>query len=254
NEFQDFIFQYEKLLDDNVKKLIELVPDDTKILVVSDHGAQPMSGCVCVNEWLINQGYLTLKEYPNKQTSPTKLAIDWSKTKAWGWGGYYSRVFFNVKGREPEGIIPPEEFERERDELRRKIEAMKGPDGTELGNKTFISQDLYPDGHVGDYPDLYVYFGDLKWRSAGTVGHKRIFLEENDTGPDDAVHAKHGLFIASDKQKYKATMKMDDAAIKDALKSKEIKDFSIYDIFPTIMAHFGISITSKARGKAIHVE
>ena len=29
--------------------------------------------------------------------------IDWSQTLAWGDGGYYGRLFLNVKGREPQG-------------------------------------------------------------------------------------------------------------------------------------------------------
>ena len=34
------------------------------------------------------------------------------------------------------------------------------------------------------------------YRSAGTVGHGKLFLDENDTGPDDAVHDWDGVFIA----------------------------------------------------------
>jgi predicted AlkP superfamily phosphohydrolase/phosphomutase len=41
-----------------------------------------------------------------------------------------------------------------------------------------------------------VYFGDLSWRSIGSVGWDRIHFHENDTGPDDANHAPHGIFIA----------------------------------------------------------
>jgi predicted AlkP superfamily phosphohydrolase/phosphomutase len=44
-------------------------------------------------------------------------------------------------------------------------------------------------------PDLFVYFGDLRWRSIGTVGWSEIHRFENDMGPDDANHAAHGMFI-----------------------------------------------------------
>ena len=49
------------------------------------------------------------------------LEIDWSKTMAWGEGGYYGRLFMNVKGREPEGIVAPEDYEKVRSELIEKI-------------------------------------------------------------------------------------------------------------------------------------
>ncbi|HME55013.1 MAG TPA: alkaline phosphatase family protein [Candidatus Lokiarchaeia archaeon] len=251
NEYREYINEYENLLDDNVKELIELVPDNTKIFVVSDHGAQPMDGCVCVNEWLIQEGYLVLNEYPGQVTQPEKLDIDWSKTKAIGWGGYYARIFFNVIGREPQGIIDPENYTDEREALRRKIEMMVGPSGELLGNKTFTSEDLYPDGFIGDDPDLFVYFGDLSWRSAGTVGHQSLFLEENDTGPDDAVHAKQGLFIGSTKSDYLKIADSSDAAIDENLKAKKIQQFSIYDVFPTIMKHFDLPMPKNGRGKPI---
>ena len=44
-------------------------------------------------------------------------------------------------------------------------------------------------------PDLMVHFGALDWRSVGSVGHGRLHVQENDTGPDDCNHAQHGSFI-----------------------------------------------------------
>ncbi|NMC06582.1 MAG: nucleotide pyrophosphatase [Candidatus Lokiarchaeota archaeon] len=253
NEYEGYIDEYERLLDRNVKELVDLVPNDTRILVVSDHGAQPMAGCACINEWLIQEGYLTLNEYPTRITAPEKLDVDWSKTKAIGWGGYYARIFFNVQGREPRGIIPPGDFESERSLLRRKIEAMPGPNGTILGNKTFLSSELYPDGFVGDDPDLFVYFSNLSWRSAGTVGHGRLYLEENDTGPDDAVHAKDGLIVGATKRDYQAVDGNNDEMIGKGLSASTIQHYSIYDVFPTILDHFNVPMPSGLRGKPVPI-
>ena len=48
----------------------------------------------------------------------------------------------------------------------------------------------------GVAPDLIVHFGDLLWRSVGTIGgDEGVHTFENDTGPDDANHAQEGLFI-----------------------------------------------------------
>ena len=86
--------------------------DDTIVLVVSDHGAQRLDGGFCVNEWLIREGLLVLNEYPEKVTPFGKLDVNWEKTRVWSEGGYYARVFFNVKGREPQGAIEPDDYER----------------------------------------------------------------------------------------------------------------------------------------------
>ncbi len=43
-------------------------------------------------------------------------------------------------------------------------------------------------------PDLLVYFGDLEWRSVGSVGNSSLYIYENDTGPDGANHDRTGIF------------------------------------------------------------
>ena len=63
-----------------------------------------------MNEWLIREGLLVLNEYPTTLTPFDKLNVDWSKTRVWSEGGYYARVFFNVQGREPSGVIPAADF------------------------------------------------------------------------------------------------------------------------------------------------
>jgi predicted AlkP superfamily phosphohydrolase/phosphomutase len=122
--------------------------------------------------------------------------VDWARTVAWGDGGYYGRLFLNVKDREPQGVVEQSRYEETRDELTRKLEAMTGPDGRPLGNVVIKPQDVYP--HVrGVAPDLIVYFGDLEWRSVGTLGMGEdggVFTYENDTGPDGANHDKLGVF------------------------------------------------------------
>ena len=104
-KYSNVILDYYKLLDKQVGEILKLLDKDTIVMVVSDHGGKPMSGCFCINEWLIKEGYLVLKKYPDKMTRLEECEVDWSKTKAWGWGGYYARIFFNIKGRDPQGCL-----------------------------------------------------------------------------------------------------------------------------------------------------
>jgi predicted AlkP superfamily phosphohydrolase/phosphomutase len=187
--FQD----YYRFLDREVGTLLDEIPDDTVTIVMSDHGARPMMGGLCFNDWLVQQGYLTMTE-PLAGPMPIKDApIDWSRSVAWGDGGYYGRLFLNVRGREPQGIVDPARYEATRDELIAKLEAAPGPDGEPLGTKVFKPQDVYTDVK-GVAPDLIVYFGDLGWRSVGSVGNPSLYTYENDTGPDGANHDRDGIF------------------------------------------------------------
>ncbi len=95
---------YYRYLDSEVGSLIEGLGDDTAVMVVSDHGAQAMYGGIQINEWLMREGYLTLVDPPSEQTPIGRCTIDWPRTRVWADGGYYSRIFLNVKEREPDGV------------------------------------------------------------------------------------------------------------------------------------------------------
>ena len=99
-----------------------------------------MDGGICVNEWLMANGYLALKEQPQSAVPLSKVKIDWSQTKAWGDGGYYARVFLNVAGREPEGTIAPEDYEKVRDELIAGLEVDPGTKTAAISARRFIAR------------------------------------------------------------------------------------------------------------------
>lgn len=194
NPYGEVIRDYYRHLDVELGSILELLTDDTIVLVVSDHGAKRLDGGFCVNEWLIREGLLVLNSYPGRVTPFDKLDVNWERTRVWSEGGYYARVFFNVKGREPSGVIDPADYERFRDEVKAKFEATTDPEGSPLGTLVFRPQEVYR--HVRNVaPDLIVHFGGLLWRSIGGVGYPTIHIQENDTGPDDCNHAQHGSFI-----------------------------------------------------------
>ena len=194
NRFEHAMLDYYKRLDAKIASLLRHADEDTAVLVVSDHGAKRIDGGICVNEWLRQEGYLVLKEEPAEPARLTPDMIDWPKTTAWGEGGYYCRLFLNVAGREPEGLVAAEDYERVRTELKEKLEALGDDQGRPIGTLAHRPEELY-EVRNGVAPDLMVYFGDLYWRSVGQVGTGTVHVFENDTGPDDANHAYEGLYI-----------------------------------------------------------
>ena len=228
NRFEHVMEDYYVLLDSEVGEIMDIVDQDTAIMVASDHGGKPMKGAFCVNSWLIEEGLLKLKTPVEEVTRLNDTDVDWENTVAWGWGGYYARIFLNVKYREQNGVINPENYERVRDKIAEKIRNIKGPNGENWNTEVLKPEEIYTETK-GDPPDLMVYFDDLYWRSAGTIGHPSIYLPENDTGPDDAVHDKHGLYIYHDP--------------KEDHKGRNL-DANILDIAPTILKSMGIHVPS----------
>ncbi len=194
NPYQDAIPEYYRLLDEQIGSVLELLDDETILLVVSDHGAQRLDGGFAINEWLIREGLLVLNEYPKTLTPFEKLNVNWSKTKVWSEGGYYARVFFNMQGREPQGVVLASDYESFQNEMKARLETLPGENGQTMKSLVFKPQEIYR--HVRNVaPDLIVHFGELYWRSIGTVGHAKLHVQENDTGPDGCNHAQHGMFI-----------------------------------------------------------
>jgi predicted AlkP superfamily phosphohydrolase/phosphomutase len=137
---------------------------------------------------------LVLHSPPETPTPFSRLAVDWDRTMAWSEGGYYARVFLNVKGREPRGHIDASDYGRVRDDIRARLEATVDDTGRRMGTQVFYPNEIYRTVR-NVAPDLIAHFGGLFWRSIGSVGHGAIHVQENDTGPDSCNHAQHGAFI-----------------------------------------------------------
>ena len=120
--------------------------------------------------------------------------MNWARTKVWSEGGYYARVFFNVQGREPQGVIPASEYESFQNEMKARLEALPDDNGQPMNSLVFKPKEIYRNVR-NVAPDLIVHFGELYWRSIGTVGHAKLHVQENDTGPDGCNHAQYGMFI-----------------------------------------------------------
>ena len=225
NKYEKIDEEYYTMVDGRIGRLVEAFGEDCATMVMSDHGSKAMKGGFCINQWLEREGYLKLKSRPSGQTDLDKAEVDWGRTKAWGWGGYYARVFFNLEGREATGSIPRGGYEAEKEELMDRIMSIKDDKGRTMANEIFEPDKLYEIAN-GDKPDLMVYLDDLDWRSAGTVGHDSLYLSENDTGPDDSVHSIDGVFVMARPRK--------------DLKGKEVGGLELRNIGPSILRAYGL--------------
>lgn len=101
---------------------------DCTLLVCSDHGFSPFREEVEINAWLIENGFMGLKEGPDGRPTSDKSFlsyVDWSKTKAYSIG--IGTIYLNLKGREQEGIVDPADYDKVCDELIAKMRAYRNP-------------------------------------------------------------------------------------------------------------------------------
>lgn len=235
NAYEEVIRDYYAYLDEEIGETLALVSEDDTVLVVSDHGAQRLDGGFCVNEWLLREGYLAVRERPARPGPLKPANIDWSRTRVWSEGGYYARVFVNLQGREPEGIVQPGQHEALLDELTRKLEALPDDRGASMGTRVYRPREIYRSLNRIP-PDLIVHFGQLYWRSIGGVGYDELYVQENDTGPDDCNHAQFGVFVL-------ASPRMPALG--------EVEGMHLLDIAPTLLDLAGRRAPASMQGRTL---
>jgi predicted AlkP superfamily phosphohydrolase/phosphomutase len=235
NRWETAILDYHRHVDGLIAGLLRHADEDTAVLLVSDHGAKRMDGGIRVNEWLRREGYLALRGEPVGVASVADVGVDWARTTAWGEGGYYARVFLNVRGREPEGTVDPADYEAVRDELAARLAAIPDDAGEPIPTRVYRPEDLYDEVN-GVAPDLIVLFGDLLWRAVGTVGgDEGVHTFENDTGPDDANHAQEGLLVLAG----------------PGIEPERREDMHLLDVAPTVLELLGLDVPATMRGTSL---
>jgi predicted AlkP superfamily phosphohydrolase/phosphomutase len=225
NPYRDMFRDYYRALDRHIAELLTVVPPDAAVMIVSDHGAQPMIGGFAINEWLRREGLLVLASEPAGPTPLSRADVDWRRTTAWAEGGYYGRLYLNVAGREPAGPVPARDYDSTLDSIAAALAAMPGPDGKPMGNRAMRPAEVYPEV-TGVPPDLIVYLGNLRFRALATLGlGQGLYPADNDTGPDHANHAEHGLLVLHG----------------TGHSPGRRENMSIYDISPTLHEFFGLA-------------
>jgi predicted AlkP superfamily phosphohydrolase/phosphomutase len=227
---RDAVRDYYRHLDDELGRLLELLDDETIVLVASDHGARPLEGGFCLDEWLVREGLLVLNRTPAEVTPTGRLDVDWGKTRAWGVGGHVARIYINVKGREPDGVVDPADYERFRDDLKARLEALTDPDGRPLGTLVFKPEEVYR-AVRNVAPDLIVHLGGLAWKSVGGVGHPSLHVRAGECN-----NSQHGVFIL---------------AAPDGPVQGAIEGAHILDIAPTLLDLVGLDRPSSMRGRSL---
>jgi predicted AlkP superfamily phosphohydrolase/phosphomutase len=219
-------------LDREIGTLLQLLTDDVIVMVVSDHGAQTLHGCIALNQWLIERGDLVLHRSPRLAQPLAPDDIDWARTRAWADGGYVGRIHLNVAGREPNGIVS--DPARLSVELAAALREIRSVDGRALDTRVLTVQEAYG-GARGVPPDLTVYFDDLRLRAVGSVGHPSIHVPTNDTGPDDANHARHGVLILQDGRGRRPAP----------------ETTSLLDVAPTVLDRLGLPVPAEMSGRPL---
>ncbi|HJO14553.1 MAG TPA: alkaline phosphatase family protein [Candidatus Pacearchaeota archaeon] len=235
SEFKDTLKDFYKFVDGKLGELLELLDEDTKTIVLSDHGIQRMHTRINLTDWLIDNDYMVLKEPINGKTGFNFDMVDWSKTKAFAIGAYEGQIFINLKGKESQGIVEEEDYDSLVDELCEKMDEIKGDDGSELKNSFFKKKNCFKGKYEKEAPDIIVYFDGMQYGCNNSiVGNETQWNPITKRGIDDATHSLQGIFIMN-----------------NGYAKGYINEISYLDVAPTVLNELGIDIPEDMEGEII---
>lgn len=161
------------------------------------------------------------------------IGIDYGKTRAcFPKGSYMTNAYINDARKFKNGVIKTdEEYKEVRDEIIKKIKALKGPDGEPVVADVFTKEEIYGEDTPEKCPDLFFRHADY-WLD-GQFHSGKLF----DEGNVENKHDFDGIFIA-----YGPNIK----------KGHEIKEkISIKDIAPNILHIMDLAVPKDMNGKII---
>ena len=144
--------------DELVGQAMAYVDPETALFVLSDHGFTSFERGVDLNAWLLENGYLALKEGADGKSNYLK-DIDWSRTRAYTFG--LAGVYINQKGREAEGTVPPAEAGALRRELAARLSGLHDEQRARPAvRQAWPSESLYTGPYLDAAPDVIVGYAD----------------------------------------------------------------------------------------------
>ena len=101
-------------VDTRIGRILEHVDlENTLVCLVSDHGFSSLERSPYIKHHLAKAGLLAF----NLDTETGAMEIDWSRTKCFPLEPGHAHIFVNLKGRDPQGIVEPADYEKVQEEI-----------------------------------------------------------------------------------------------------------------------------------------
>ena len=261
--FENAIRDGYKLVDETIGRLMAQLPDDAFTIVMSDHGFGPLRNMVNLNVFFMDKGLMKLKRDPwtqlkahafrwgitpstayqlivkmglqnmtarvSKQTRNGVIgkflsfdSVDWERTVAYSMG-HVGQVYLNVAGREPHGIVHPEEYEQTRQRVIDALGELRDETGRPILSKVILGSEAYQGPYAAKGPDLHLILDDYNMIACPLFATEGKVITSQIRG-DSGCHRSEGIFLAQGP---------------DIKRGVHLAENQIRDLAPTIMHLLG---------------
>jgi predicted AlkP superfamily phosphohydrolase/phosphomutase len=232
-------------LDRALGELLDQAPPATTVLVLSDHGFGPQHLTVNLNRHLLAAGSLRLRRRPAtwaRRWPPTRhwlrplgfADVDWSRTLAYSLG-HLGQVYLNVAGRQPRGIVDPDDYDTVRQRVAEQLRRLRHPEtGEPLVAEVVPAEDAAHGPHLALGPDLHVVMTEGATAYPMFAAGHRLVTEQRDGNSGD--HRANGLLVVAG------------PAVR---RGATLLGARIVDVAPTILYLLGVPIPDDMDGRVL---
>ncbi|MBU7031838.1 MAG: alkaline phosphatase family protein, partial [Theionarchaea archaeon] len=245
------------VLDEILGRFLSLMDEQTDLVVISDHGIGPSKKVLNINEWLRQNGFLTLKmEQYEKALSPEKVARFLENHKIVGklvmvfpdslLKGAYRLVFKRSRNLQSRmrgdtmayahshahfaTIWLPQKNDEILNDLEMKIKELKDPEtGERIITRIYRREELFHGPFANNGPDLVLEALPHYSMRSQRIGN--LFAEPIQSGD----HRMNGIFIAHGPHVKKGTL----------------QEISIFDACPTFLTLLGLPVPQDMDGRTL---
>ena len=220
-------------MDKALGKVLNILDDNTTLIVMSDHGFAPYRRAFNLGTWLKQNGYITLT---NDKKGEFYSNVDWSRTRAYPLG--LNGLYINERGREGMGIVNPSEKDKLLDEIAEKLLQVKdGKTGEQAILRVYKTREVYTDPDEKLVPDAIIGYNSgyrASWETAVGSFPDVLFTDNEERWSGDHCMASEvvpGIVVTNKKIK--------------------LANPCLRDLTPTMLAEFGIEAPPEMIGRPI---
>ena len=286
---EESILRVYQELDAQLGEIRALLPENTTLMMMSDHGFGGVSNSVLYpNCWLREQGLLKFRggwsNWASRKLDALKLfavahlpskvkrliyraakgrlggieakvrygIIDWKGTQAYfEENPYYPVLWLNVKGRQPQGVVEPgQEYEKLRTRLIEELEDWRHPEtGERIVHRAYRREEVYDGPCIDEAPDIIVHWAE---REGYTYAFKVSSKSKTTAWTEDVDpnKAENLAFFTG-----KSGSHRDDGIFlvcgPSIRRGAEINSANIVDVAPTILHLLDVPVPSDMDGRAL---
>jgi len=241
-----------KMADDYIGALLKNADEKTLVVIVSDHGCVPDVRKAIPLNLFKKEGLIVTKR--NKEG---KEEIDWSKTKVWVEKPGNCDIYINLKGRDPQGIVEPEDYEKVRDQVLDILLSWKDPNNGKHPVAIALKKEdaalvNYWGDRVGDIFFVHSAGYAWSWSLGEGAGDQLALFEEIDPNAFEFT-AHHGPQIPTAETQISsnyAVLVISGPGIKKGYKREvnQLGPVKLVDVVPTISHLIDLSAPAQSQG------